>query len=613
MRQSYQILILCFAIIIALLLYTVSESHNRNHLAHSAWEKYEQSFSKLNHISVMLNQMRTLTRLYLATITTMDSFELDELVIRTSTARSTYIKHYQELEKLNLDNTEKNYLKRISEYAGKIRLAQLSYDELLINDAPLNLRLKQAIDTIITPQNKTQEMMQDFLNHIRTKTISDSDIYHKHEDTGRKNINNLQLTTIYLTIFLGIFSVFIVFKGQKTIHDKNHALSRAQSFLHSTLNSTPVALLITDKTGQIIMANNIAVTLFQYSREKLLNMNVNDLIPDKFKQSHVQHILDYANNPTNRSMFADLELIARRQSGDIFPVEVGLNPVDGQDELYIACSIKDISQQKAMEKEILDNKNKAEQANLAKSEFLANVSHELRTPLHAILSFSRLGQKNAHQTQDTAQLSQKLEGYFEKIHISGDKLLGFINELLDFAKLESGKMELDFVEHDIGQLVELFHNEQEARLNELKLNLSVTVSSYNQHAQFDEHHIGQAINNLIANAIKYSPPGGHINISIIADKLNNEEAIRFTIQDEGAGIPEDQLETIFEKYVQSSNTISGGTGLGLSLSKQIVLAHDGMIWAENIDNSNEKEPKRAQKGAKFSFVIPVIHTDTMMP
>ena len=497
---------------------------------------------------------------------------------------------------MNLDMIEKQYLKNINIQAGKIRLAQLSYDEILTQRIPNKERLDLAIKTIISPQNKNQALMQNFLQYIRANTISNSSVYHENEERGRNKTKRLQLTTIYLTFFLGIFSVLIIFKGQKTISDKNKALSKAESFLHSTINSTPIALIILNKTGQIIMANNNAAKLFEYSQEQLITMNISALIPEDIRKKHHQLLHNYSHNPTSREMNSGLNITALRQSGQIFPAEVGLSPVDGQDELYIACSIKDITTQKAMENEIIENKNKAELANQAKSEFLANVSHELRTPLHAILSFSRLGLTSLNK-QSKISSEPKLENYFNKILISGEKLLGFINDLLDSAKFESGKMDLEYVSYDIARLVESFINEQEARILELEIRLSVTTSSYNHSAYYDKHYIGQAINNLISNAIKYSPQGGCIDISITSCLYNEQDAIQFTIQDEGLGIPGNQLDKIFEKFIQSSNKVPGGTGLGLSLCKNIIEAHGGIIWAENID-------KEHQQRARFSFIIP---------
>jgi PAS domain S-box-containing protein len=605
MRHSYPILILCFTIIIALLLYTLSENRTNAITSHNAWQSYDEDVSKLVHISAMLNQMQHLTRLYLATTTTEDPFELDHLIITASKKRSIYIQHSIDLRQLNLDSNEQLYLEQVDATAAKIRLAQIAYDNMLRESVPLKERLELAIQTIISPQNKNQVSMQRLLRYIRTQTISVSSNYHTQEKKGHDRIKKLQLITIYLTFFFAFLSTLLITKGQKTIHDKNKDLVKAKSFLKSAINSTPIALLIIDNDGQIIMANNNAAQVFKYSQNELINMNVSELIPENIRLKHHQYLDSYCDTPINREMNNGLTITARRKSGEVFPAEIGLNPVDNQDELFIACSVKDITEQKAMENEIIASKNKAEQANQAKSDFLANVSHELRTPLHAILSFSRLGLKNLQKDPELSSSIPKFENYLDKIFTSGDKLLGFITDLLDSAKFESGKMELEYSSVDIMQLIKAIINEQEARIHELELEIKISAKYYNQTACFDEHYIGQALSNLISNAIKYSPQGGHIKISISTCQYQNMEALQFSIQDEGLGIPDEQLSLIFDKFIQSTNKIPGGTGLGLSLCKNIIQAHGGTVWAENVD-------KIKQKNARFSFILPTIQCPKLM-
>ncbi|WP_198265047.1 sensor histidine kinase [sulfur-oxidizing endosymbiont of Gigantopelta aegis] len=605
MRHSYPILILCFAIIIALLLYTLSENRTNAITSHEAWQQYDEDVSKLVHISAMLNEMQHLTRLYLATTTTEDPFELDTLIITASLKRSLYILHSIDLRRLNLDTNEQEFLSQLDTTAGKIRLAQIAYDEMLRKNVPLKERLDLAIQTIISPQNKNQVLMQGLLHYIRTHTITVSSNYHTQEEQGHARIKKLQLITIYLTFFFAFLSTYLIAKGQKTIQDKNKDLMKAKSFLKSAINSTPIALLIINKDGLIVMANNNAAQVFQYSQDELINMNVSELIPENIRPKHQQYLDSYCNAPVNREMNNGLTITARRQSGEIFPAEVGLNPVDDQDEMFIACSVKDITDQKNMENEIIASKNKAEQANQAKSDFLANVSHELRTPLHAILSFSRLGLKNLKKEPKLSSAIPKFENYLDKIFTSGDKLLGFITDLLDSAKFESGKMELEYVQADILQLINVIINEQEARIHELELEVKISAKYYNQHACFDKHYIGQTISNLISNAIKYSPQGGTITILITTCQYHNMEALQVSVQDEGLGIPNEQLSLIFDKFVQSTNKIAGGTGLGLSLCKNIIEAHGGTIWAENAD-------KTLLKNAHFSFIIPTIQSPRLM-
>ena len=231
-----------------------------------------------------------------------------------------------------------------------------------------------------------------------------------------------------------------------------------------------------------------------------------------------------------------------------------------------------------------------EGANRAKSEFLANMSHEFRTPMHGILSFARLGLKNL----DTAN-KDKLFKYFDRINTSGERLLTLLNDLLDLSKLESGQMVLRLETSNLQQTLKSCLVEQEIGISEKNLKIKTSFNG-DCSGNFDNTRIAQVITNLLSNAIKFSPNGETISIVIMADVLGDKPALCLSIEDEGAGIPEGELNNIFDKFMQSSRTqkYSGGTGLGLSISKEIIDLHHGNIWAEHSENG----------GSVFKFIIP---------
>ena len=209
-----------------------------------------------------------------------------------------------------------------------------------------------------------------------------------------------------------------------------------------------------------------------------------------------------------------------------------------------------------------------------KNEFLANMSHELRTPLHGILSFADLGIERV-ATADP----EHLRNYFTKIHNSGDILLALLNDLLDLSKLEAGKMTFDFQPCDLRFLCSTVADEFHALLSERSLSLHFTPLPVPATAVVDCERLRQVLRNLLSNAVKFSPQGGTITL----DLCHGETTFSVLVQDQGPGIPPDELETIFEKFTQSSQTRTGagGTGLGLAICREIVAAHHGHIRAQN--------------------------------
>jgi len=249
-------------------------------------------------------------------------------------------------------------------------------------------------------------------------------------------------------------------------------------------------------------------------------------------------------------------------------------------------------------------KQSAEKANKAKSMFLANISHELRTPMHSILSFSKLTLKILDKTLPSPQ-NDKLTRYATNINQSGKRLLRLINNLLDIEKLVSGKIEFVPKNIDFMKILTAALSEMEAYIMENKVHIVVDKSCTETIVWAEEHLILQVLINLLSNAVKFSPEGGILTISMVNKMLSiddmtdgeNKTFLEVSIKDQGPGIPDNELQAIFEQFVQSSNIKAGtsGTGLGLAISQHILKLHQGKIHVTNLP----------EKGACFSFVLAI--------
>lgn len=363
-----------------------------------------------------------------------------------------------------------------------------------------------------------------------------------------------------------------------------------RSNIEQVLTGALDAVVGANQSGRIIFWNQKACEIFGWTQKEARGNKLSEfIIPEKgietFERGWNQFLTSNEGPIANKRM----TLTAIRKSGEIFPAEMSVVPIQQGELSLFSAFIQDISERQKTIDNLRLAKEASEKANKAKDEFIAQVSHEIRTPLNGIYGMLQLA-------LDT-ELTEEQKDYLNTAKKSAEVLTGIVDDVLDFSKIESGQLSLIYEPFDIhksvSEVVQLFSFN--AKKKGLKLSHSVS-SDIPEVLIGDWSRIRQIFLNLIGNSLKFTEVG-EISVNVSSEKIEeNEISLRCEVQDTGIGIPKEKKASIFEAFIQADSSVSrtyGGTGLGLTIAHKLVELMDGWIWLESEEN----------EGAKFSFVI----------
>ena len=372
----------------------------------------------------------------------------------------------------------------------------------------------------------------------------------------------------------------------------------------SALDAAPDAMIIIDEGGTIRYANRQVSALFGFAHDDIVGRPVEFLMPPRFRERHVGHRHTYIDSVRVRPMGIGLELFGQRLDGAEFPVEISLSPVEGGDQFLVAAAIRDVSDRKRVEAELIVARQSADRAreaadksrriadmaresadraNQAKSRFLATASHDLRQPLQSLSLLNgalRRGNIDPEARQAVLQQEQAI-GAMSRL----------LNTLLDISKLESGAIKPDPADFAVSVLFEEMRLEFSALASSKGLTLQVLQCADCAHS--DRTLVEQILKNLLSNAIKYTPEG---SVSLRSSHPD-PNSVRIEVHDTGVGIAKDQLRLIYDEFYQvgvPTNSSRDGYGLGLSIVQRLV----ALLGAELAVTS---EPG---KGSTFTLTLP---------
>ncbi len=517
----------------------------------------------------------------------------------------------------------RNMLKEGVQYAKRLNIRCLnSIKEALDNNLDFNIIFNLTGE----PFYRIPELKDIYDINFTLNTVYNQDDNCNDISTGSRHIadnnNNRKFNVEIIDSTSAKLIWDLLYDRHKAHMDKESIINQLRNqkdYFKNILDDSFDMIIVTDKNGKITEFNKGGETILGFSKKDIIGTPASDLYSNKIERDEI------LNRLRSEHFVRNYETVLKRKDGTLVNISLTISSIsNNKGEITGTIGIsKDITEKKKYEKELTNLNENLEQkiiertkqlgltnkellkANELKSKFIANMSHELRTPLNAIIGYSDL-------MLDSSDVTDKHKKYINNILVSGKHLLQLINNILDIAKIEAGKFNLDYSIFSVKEVFDEVNTVLKSLFDQKMLTLSIIYNGNENYRLYgDRIKFKQVIYNLLSNAIKFSFENSAIKIicnknipeikqgiaqeekyaeqkySERGTKKSSLEYLQLDIINKGIGVPENKLKAIFDEFVQIDNSYSRkfeGTGLGLALSKKIVELHGGYINVQSVEN-----------------------------
>jgi PAS domain S-box-containing protein len=369
-----------------------------------------------------------------------------------------------------------------------------------------------------------------------------------------------------------------------------NALKESEERFRAIASNAMDAIILIDQRGDIVFWNSATERMFGYSSEEIIHQNIHELLaPFRYHEEAKKGMLEFQKTGESPVLDKLLDMNAKHKDGTEFPVELTVSAVTIKNELHAIGVVRDVSERKKAEIATVKQNTLLQEMNDKKNELLSIAAHDIRNPLSVIKGYADL---LIMYSQDSLKKDQ-IE-MITKIQSSTKFIIQLLNDLLDYSALESGKVKLDKQRDDFVCFIEDYVQNNAIVALQKNIQIFSDIQKDLPQVTFDKMKLQQVLNNLISNAIKFSNTGSNIYIKVKMKK----QKILISIQDNGQGIPAEELSLLFKPFQRTSVKSTEGeksTGLGLVIAKNIIRAHGGDITVTS----------EVGKGSIFTFTLPI--------